>query len=78
MIVNAQEGGQYHPIMDGRLSGWCCAIKHLVDKGKADAVCGKCHACGVVDVVDKVVDGTLHTAHSLLKTACHLQPQRGN
>ena len=38
----------------------------LVHEGQADAVCGECHACGVVDVVDQVVDGALRI-HALLQ-----------
>jgi len=41
------------------------ATEHLVDKWKADTVCGERHACGVVHVVYQVVNGALrvHMRH---------------
>ena len=33
--------------------------EHLVDEWKADAISGECHACGVVHMVDQVVNGAL-------------------
>ena len=46
-----------------------------MDKGKADAVGGKCDACGVVDVVDEVINGTLHSTPSVearISAATHI------
>jgi hypothetical protein len=53
------------------LQGMC----GLVHEGQADAVCGECHACGVVDVVNQVVDGALRTTCTASADAallCHL------